>query len=364
MLISCNTCGRLYPTIGAPYCCKCGGYFEIREIPDFAAPEASQSGSGMWCYSHLFGMDSLSSAVSLGEGSTPLVPGEFNGHQVFYKMESLNPTGSYKDRGSAVLVSFLRSRGVTDAVEDSSGNAGASFAAYAARAGIKAHIYVPESTSGPKLNQICMYGADVVRVPGPRSEAARAVLEAVARGSVYASHAYMPFGLTGIATIVYELVESLKCAPGTVITPVGHGGLLSGLILGFESLLKAGILQKIPAFIGVQPENCAPIVRAFQSGSFDSAQIVPQPTISEGTAVTKPVHGKELLLKLRSYSGTFLSASEADIRKAYHMLAEQGIYCEPTSALALTPLLNDKIELAGPVVTILTGSGLKTTFVE
>lgn len=364
MFITCNTCARPYPHIGAPYRCECGGYFGISNFPFFVPPDEAGHDLRMWKYSHLFGVADLSPAVSLGEGQTPLVEAVFHGHSVFYKMENQNPTGSYKDRGSAVLVSFLRSRGVTEAVEDSSGNAGASFAAYAARAGIKAHVYVPETTSGPKLNQIRMYGADVVRVPGARSDASRAVLEAVGRGSVYASHAYLPFGLTGIATIAYEIVASLKHAPGTIIAPVGHGGLLSGVILGFEALKNAGIIHALPTFIGVQPENCAPIVQAFRSGSHESAVIVPQPTMAEGTAVTNPVHGKELLQKLRAYAGSFYSSTETNIRKAYHLAAEQGIYCEPTSALALTPLLNDKIELAEPVVSILTGSGLKTTLVE
>ena len=308
----------------------------------------------------MFGLTDNAPIVTLGEGDTPLISGTFNGHSVHYKMESLNPTGSYKDRGTAVLLSFLRSRGITEAVEDSSGNAGASFAAYAAKLEMKAHIYAPESTSGPKRTQIEMYGADLIRIPGPRAEAAKAVLDAVSRGAVYASHAYMPFGLTGIATIAYEIADSLGRSPKTVIAPVGHGGLLYGIILGFEALLKAGVISDLPYFVGVQPENCSPLVHAYRGGKDTADKLVISPTMAEGTSVSHPVRGDAILKKLIHGKGTLVTATEIEIGKTYQLLAKQGIYCEPTSALSLTPLLNDKIESNGPVVAVLTGSGFKT----
>lgn len=360
VMFRCSKCQQPYPMEGVPHRCQCGGVFDVDSFPTFDSTKVTDL-PRMWKYSQMFGLPAYSPIVTLGEGDTPLVEGRFNHHSVFFKMESLNPTGSYKDRGSAVLTSFLLSRGVAEAVEDSSGNAGASFAAYAARAGINAHIYVPESTSGQKADQISMYGADVVRIPGPRSEAARAVLEAVEQGSVYASHAYMPFGLTGIATISYEIVEALGISPGTIIAPVGHGGLLYGLMLGFEALRAAQVIETVPYFIAVQPENCAPLTWAYKSNTGDIPVITPLPTIAEGASVSTPVRGKVLLDMARAGAGTFFAAADAATREVYHLLAKQGIYVEPTSALSLTPLLNDKIELAQPAVTILTGTGLKTT---
>ncbi len=130
---------------------------------------------------------------------------------------------------------FYTSAEYKSAVEDSSGNAGASFAAYAARGGIKARVFIPESASGPKRRQIETYGAELIPVSGPRSAAAEAVEREAQAGEVYASHAYLPFGMAGIATIAYEIFEQLGRAPGTVIAPAGHASLVLGYSARFQS---------------------------------------------------------------------------------------------------------------------------------
>src|SRR5204863_8595652 len=139
--------------------------------------------AGIWRYRHAFPLPADVEAVTLGEGATPLVAAEVLGQPVHFKLEFAAPTGTFKDRGMSVMLSALRSAGVTEAVEDSSGNAGASFAGYAARAGLRAKVFVPEAASGPKLAQIEAYGAEVVRVPGARSQAAEAAQAAVRAGA-------------------------------------------------------------------------------------------------------------------------------------------------------------------------------------
>ncbi|MBI1855574.1 MAG: pyridoxal-phosphate dependent enzyme, partial [Chloroflexi bacterium] len=147
MKIACVNCGRPYPDLGAPYeCPNCGGLYDYVEPLTFNVVDSIRPGT--WRYASSFGLSA--DPVSLGEGNTPLISAKVFGREVYFKCEYANPSGSFKDRGMATLVSFLVSRGVTEAIEDSSGNAGASFAAYAARAGIKARVYVPESASGPK----------------------------------------------------------------------------------------------------------------------------------------------------------------------------------------------------------------------
>ena len=150
------------------------------------------------------------------------------GHPVGFKLEFLNPTGSYKDRGSAVLLSFLRSRRVTQAVEDSSGNAGASFAAYAAACGVQGRVYVPDYASGPKLAQIAAYGAEVYQVAGTRTQTTEAALKAVKHDVAYASHAFMPFGLAGYATLAYELYQQTGESAGHGHHPGRAGRLAAG----------------------------------------------------------------------------------------------------------------------------------------
>jgi threonine synthase len=357
--ILCTQCGSHYPKQGAPYRCTCGGLFELTSLPEFITPNDPSCRGGVWRYAETIQAGQQKSHISLGEGNTPLISVKFNNQEIHLKMESQNPTGSYKDRGMVTLVDFLLSRGVKEVVEDSSGNAGASLAAYTARAGILTTIYAPESTSGPKRVQIERYGAKLVLVPGPRSAASAAVMEAVKGGKVYASHAYMPFGYPGIATMAFEIVEQLGCAPGTVIAPVGHGGLLFGLMLGFESLVAAGVTTRIPQYIGVQPANCAPLVETYLEKLQVVIKIEPKPTIAEGASVTYPSRAANILKRIYSGQGRLVAASEELIRDTSIQLSKMGIYCEPTSALSLIPLLDDKIEIAGPIVGIMTGSGLK-----
>ncbi len=315
---------------------------------------------GYWRYRHAFGLPPAASFVSLGEGNTPLLWDDFSGRMLGLKLESLNPSGSYKDRGSAVLLSFLKSRGVTAAVEDSSGNAGASFAAYAARAQVTGRVYVPESASGPKRQQIEMYGAELMRIPGPRSEAARAVMAEVEQGVPYASHAYLPFGLAGIATIAYEIYEQMgRTVPGTIIAPVGHGGLLLGIVRGFQTLEAAGLIKSQPYYVGVQAAACDPVVRAFHHG-LEAMENAPElPTLAEGVRVKTPVRARALIEQIQRNKGEFLSIHETEIQEAFQSLGKHGFYVEPTSALVLAAFERLNLKLKQPVVAVLSGIGLK-----
>src|SRR3990172_4302245 len=141
----CSNCHRPYPDQGVPYRCQyCGGVFSLTSDLNFSLDEIDPELPGIWRYKHSFGLPANVPIIYLGEGDTPLVEGQGFGRKIAFKLEFLNPTGSFKDRATAPLISFLQSRGVTEAVEDSSGNAGASFAAYAARAGIHGRVFIPE----------------------------------------------------------------------------------------------------------------------------------------------------------------------------------------------------------------------------
>jgi threonine synthase len=360
--VVCTHCGVPYPDEGVPYrCLHCGGVYDYDTPPVFSPHDFRGGFPGLWRYWSTLALPSTAEVLWLGEGNTPLVPLPYAGDKVYLKLESLNPSGSYKDRGTAVLVSWLLARGVKEAVEDSSGNAGASFAAYAARAGLRAVVYVPESASGPKRLQIERYGATLVRVPGPRSAAAQAVLEAVQRGAVYASHAYLPFGLPGIATIAYEIWEQLgQRAPGTVIAPVGHGGLLLGIVRGFQSLEQSGVISRPPYFVGVQAAACAPVVSAFQNRKrVHELTVEERPTLAEGVRVRQPVRLEALLREIPPDCGTFVAIEESEIERAFITLAHQGVYVEPTSALVWAALERLYGKLPEPIVLVITGSGLK-----
>lgn len=350
----CVRCKAEYPEKGLPTSCPvCGGCFELTNLT-YCQPDDRKQ--GLWRYKDAFGLPEIEYPIYLGEGETPLVVSEFGGKKVFLKCEHLNPSGSFKDRGTAIMVSLLRARQITEVVEDSSGNAGASLALYCAPAGISSTIYIPASTSGPKLNQIKAIGVGVVAVEGPREAAHHDVEQVVNNGGkAYASHAYLPFHMAGYATILFEVFEQLGRMPGTVVAPIGHGSLLLGLVLAGESMQRTG-LGKRPKFVGVQPANCAPVVAAWRGEEFTGTQGV---SIAEGTQVSRPVRGKEIIMHLFRGEDQVLDLSEDLIIDAHKQLISHGFYVEPTSAMVLAGMESLGDSLPGPIVFVLTGSGLK-----
>jgi threonine synthase len=361
--ISCNNCGRVYPLDLTPYkCLKCGGVFDIPEPLPFDTSRIDRSQPGIWRYRHTFGLPDGAEAVSLGEGNTPLVWTEVFGRQVAFKCEYLNPTGSFKDRGSAVIAGVLKSRGIREAVEDSSGNAGASFAAYSVRAGIHARIFIPAFASGPKREQIKAYGADLIPIPGTRGDVTTAVLSEADKGAIYASHAYLPFNIPGYATVGYEIFEQLGgIAPSAVITPCGQGGLLLGVAKGFEAIRQSGIPIRLPKLYGVQARVCSPLWVMSTAGMAGMGFVTEGQTVAEGVKVRNPVRGDKLLKVVQASQGAFVAVDEGDILRGRDELARRGLYIEPTSALVWNALEQVLDKLADPVVVLLTGSGLKST---
>jgi threonine synthase len=358
--IRCTNCNRPYPQSGVPFRCDtCGGVFDFSAPPVFDEARITPQ-AGIWRYRHTFGLGDEAEAITLGEGNTPLVWREVFGREVAFKLEHLNPSGSFKDRGSVLLVSFLRSRGVEAAVEDSSGNAGASFAAYAARAGMQARIFVPDYASGPKRAQIEAYGAQVQIIQGPRSMTTEAVLKAAESGAVYASHAYMPHGLPGYATAAYEMYEQIGQAPGAVIAPAGQGNFLLAIGRGFQALKNAGLIERLPRLVGVQALACAPLWAVFKYGAAGLGWVTEGETLAEGVRIRRPVRGDALMHMILENEGAFVSVEEEHILSGRDELARLGFYVEPTSAIVWNALVQVMDEAPDPVVVVLTGSGYKS----
>lgn len=362
-MIQCTNCRQPYPDQETPYKCpNCGGIYDFAAPLPYDPELADPRQPGIWRYRHTFALPPEVDAVSLGEGSTPLVWGEAFSMPVAFKCEYQNPSGSFKDRGSAVIAGFLRGRGVTAAVEDSSGNAGASIAAYAARAGIQARIFVPDSASGPKKRQIEAYGAQVVRIMGPRSNASQAVLRALESDETlsYASHTFLPFNLPGYATLAYELYEQLGDAPGSLVLPVGQGGLLLGVVRGFQALLAAGLVRSVPKVVGVQARACAPLWALYSYGQAGMSWIAEAPTLAEGIRISQPLRGDAVLNALAAHQGLLVAVDEEEILPGREQLALRGLYVEPTSAVVWGALAQLSSKLPEPIVVVLTGSGLKS----
>ncbi len=363
-MFACTNCHLPYPESGAPYRCpRCSAPFGLSEGINIDPARVDLSQPGIWRYRYTFGLPESALAVSLGEGSTPLVWAEAFGKQVAFKCEHLNPSGSFKDRGSAVLTAHLLSRGVETLLEDSSGNAGASLAAYAARGGLKARIFVPDSASGPKRRQIQAYGAEIIRIMGARSNAGEAVLRALQKDAgstaAYASHAYLPFNLPGYATLAYELLDQIGKAPGTLVLPAGQGGLLLGAAYGFQALQKAGLIERIPRLVGVQARACAPLWALFAYGPAGLGWVGEAHTAAEGIRVRSPVRGDAVLEIIARSQGTMLAVDEDQILIGRNQLAVKGFYVEPTSAVIWSALEQLAGHTPEPIAAVLTGSGLK-----
>ena len=364
MSIVCTNCGRPYPEQGAPYKCpKCGGLFDISSW-DFDPAQVDKSQPGIWRYRHTFaGLPAAFPAVSMGEGSTPLLWAGIFGRQVAFKCEYLNPTGSFKDRGSTVIATFLKSRGITTALEDSSGNAGASLAAYAARAALRAKIYVPAAASGPKRQQIEFFGAELHPIEGSRADVTAAlesqVSQLLSTQAAYASHAHLPVNIPGYATAAYEIYEQMGGAPGSVIVPAGQGGQLIGLYRGFEALKRAGLAKSIPYIVGVQARACSPLWVLSTAGMSAYGFVTEGQTLAEGVRVKRPLRAGVMLRMVEAGHGEFIPVDETDILRGRDELAKRGLYVEPTSALVWSALEQALTRLPEPVVAVLTGSGYK-----
>lgn len=357
----CTDCNQPYPPEGFPYRCdNCGGVYDFINPISYDPIQLARPGrQPIERYRRSFPLPADADLLSLGEGDTPLLSHRIFSRDVFFKCEHLNPTGSFKDRGTAVLVSALIAAGIREAVEDSSGNAGASLAAYSARSGIQVRIYVPEDASGPKRSQIDAFGAQVVRIPGPRSATAEAVRREADGGIVYASHVYQPHGIAGIASIAFEIVEQLEGPPGTVITPVGQGTLLLGLHRGFQALQSAGRIDRIPALVGVQARVCAPLWAAFSGGDSVLPSASEGNTVAEGVRIIQPLRAEAILHAIGESGGKMIAVDEEKILKGRDALARIGLYVEPTSALVVAALEDVLDACLDPIVLVLTGSGFK-----
>ncbi len=362
----CPASGRTYP-LGTPLWAEpdTGAHLNLSTGTGIGRNDIDRDARGVWRYRAALPVDD-GPAITLGEGSTPLVPLPRAGAAISAKLEFLSPTGSFKDRGTTVLLTYLRQRGITSLVEDSSGNAGASVAAYAAAAGMTCRIFVPAAASPAKLVQIRATGAETVLVEGSRDHVTRTAMAQSEGGAFYASHNLQPLFLEGTKTIAYEIWEQLGFkTPDCIVTPVGGGSTLLGCRLGFAELESRGEIPRCPRLYGVQAEACAPLVKAWIAKAETVGPVSANPSAAEGIAIGAPVRGTEMLAALRDTGGGAVAVPEPAIVKSLADLAARGLFVEPTSAVAaagLDRLLADGI--IGPndrTVLILTGSGLKAS---
>ncbi len=359
----CRDCRKEFSGEERIWRCECGGLLDLDWKPSFPIQQIERRKPTLWRYREAIPIREDSNIVSFEEGFTPLLPIDFDGRTVWLKQDHLFPTGSYKDRGAAVLISKVKELRIGSVVEDSSGNAGCAVAAYCAKARIRCRIFVPADTSAGKLAQIQWYGAVLHRVPGSREDTARAVLKA-AEKEYYASHSWNPFFFHGTKTFAFEVCEQLGWkAPDAVVLPVGNGTLLLGVHIGFEELRRAGIVSEVPKIVGIQSANCSPLYDAFRKNLNEIPRIEKKGTLAEGIAIAEPVRGKEILEAVRKSRGELIAVEDHEIAGALRVLGERGFYVEPTAAAAIAGLGKylPQTDPSATIVSVLTGHGLKST---
>lgn len=358
----CTKCGKRTPTTTLQPACSCGGLFEL----DFTPPKWSESlvDKNEWSqfrYRRFMALEGDAwRDVTMGEGRTPIIRLD---DDVMLKMDYMMPTLSFKDRGAATLVAHMKSIGVKTCVQDSSGNAGNAVAAYAARAGIRCEIFVPEGTSPSKIRMIESHGAKVNVVPGTRDHCADVCRTKVREeGAYYANHVYNPFFYEGMKAYIYETFEELGRIPANIVIPVGNGTLFIGAVKALEHLEASGAIDKFPRIIALQSENCDPLFKAVEAHAGVPAHVDPKPTMAEGIAIGVPMRGKELLEMTYRHDIAFVRAPEEKILEARAKIAARGVYCEHTTAANYAAYLAF-CEKCGPTPdTLITmcGAGIKS----
>lgn len=356
--------GATYPIETPRWRSETGGPLMITDLPGIGRAEIDTGRRSLWRYAAALPV-AVADPVTLGEGCTPLVRRPWRGGHAHFKLEWFAPSGSFKDRGAAVMLSILRQQGIDAVLEDSSGNGGAAVATYAAAAGMRAKILVPASTSPAKTVQMRAVGAEVELIPGSRQDTADAAVRQ-ADSIFYASHNWQAHFLQGTKTLAYELWEDLGFrAPDNVIIPCGAGSNILGCDIGFSELLRREEIARLPRLYAVQPAHCAPLHAGFEAGAEDFVPVTPRPTLAEGASIAQPVRGREVLAALRRSGGGTVAVSEEAIEAALMELARSGLYVEPTCAMAAAALTDltarGAIRPGETTVVVLTGTGIKAT---
>lgn len=370
----CLTCGPVASRDPhSPFCPGCGE-------PLFVAPTAppggrrfrEEKGLALEKFAEFLPLDRVDPSLSLGEGSTPFVRLERIGRSLgldglYAKNEAQNPTGSFKDRGTAVAVQKAVSQGATRIGTVSTGNMAASTAAYGARAGLETFVLLKEGTSAQSLQAAGIHGPRLVAVEGDYGGVFKASLSIGRRLGIAFMNSIDPYRLEGYKLTAFEIYLALgRRAPRTVFVPLSSGGHLLGIMRGFADLEREGLIPTYPQIVGVQAQECAPLARAFDKGLSSYEPLAAGHTIAHAIANPTPPAGNAVLRLIRERDGLIVAVSDGEMLEAQRELASaEGLFCQPESATTLAAA--QKLVAAGRIksgegaaVCLLTGSGLKT----
>ena len=366
--IYCDECNSVYDITEPIVLCPCGkGLAEVRfdSIPKLSWDVFSGRNPGVWKYLELIPVPPEADLVSIGEGGTPLVELK-NGptRNSHVKLEGSNPTGSFKDRGMTAAITMAKYLGVKTVICASTGNTSSSMAAYAARAGLKAVIVLPEGkVAKGKVSQAILHGATIINVRGNFDLALSVVREIGRKGIAYVMNSVNPWRLEGQKTVGFEIVEEIG-VPDWIVLPVGNAGNISALWKGLKELAEAGLIDKLPRIAGIQALGASPLAQAFKNNRKTPEFIDNPETIASAIRIGKPVSWKRAMKAVEESGGVFESVTDREILEAQKNLArKEGLGVEPASAAAYAGAMKlvetSIIDKDDKIAIIATGHALK-----
>jgi len=369
--LECLLCKKKHPwDIFNPFCPDCG---EPMVFCSASRKRAFALNKKLYLEKYLdfIPLDGIEAKLSLGEGNTPLVPlprlvQKYGLPLVLAKNETMNPTGSFKDRGTSVAVQKACSMGISRIGTVSTGNMAASTAAYGARAGLKTFIFLKEDATPEKMLSTGIHGAFLFRVSGDYGKLFKLSYDVGRKHDIYFINSIDPLRIEGYKITGFEIFLELGCrAPRYLFVPVSSGGHIVGLIRSFLDLKKEGLINNLPVIVGVQAKGCSPLARAYAQGKAKYHRLRRAETIAHAISNPSPPAGNLVLKLIREYGGLLMAVTDREILAAQRDLAEfEGIFADPASATTLAGLIKlSKDRAFGPkdeAVLVITGSGLKS----
>ncbi|HIH98495.1 MAG TPA: threonine synthase [Thermoplasmata archaeon] len=364
--LKCSQCSSFFKPFEVLYNCpKCGGVLET--IYDYKEIEGNFKGEDLWRYSEFLPTTNRSNLLV---GSTPLYKSkslkkELGIEEIWIKDDTKNPTGSLKDRASAVVAVLAKELGYRTVACASTGNAASSLAGISAAEGLESYIFAPRSMSLPKLVQLQVFNARILKINASYDECFELCNKITERYGWYNRNtAYNPYTLDGKKTVTFEIAEQLDWkVPDLVVVPVGDGCIISSVWKGFRELKEVGIIDELPRLIGVQAEGCKPLKDAFDRNK-EKPEVTTPKTLAESIAVGEARNGLMALRDVRESKGKFVSVSDNEMLDAVKLLASStGIFGELAGVASIAAIkkevIDGNLDREDRIVALITGSGLK-----
>ncbi|MFC1754465.1 threonine synthase [Thermoproteota archaeon] len=361
----CVCCGKEYPSEKVIFeCSHCRGpldvvydYNKIKRLLSKNVDGFKLAQPSHWKYWPFYPVKDATKVVTFDEGGTPLL--ESKKHKgLMFKYEATNPTGSFKDRGSTLEITKAVEHRVKEVVCASTGNMGASVAAYSSRAGLKCTIYLPTFAPKQKANQIRSYGSRIVDVRGTYEDAVAKTVHLRQVKHTYLTGDYV-FRGEGEKSVGFEILDQLQfVSPKYIVLPIGNATLMAGVYKSLVEMKETGLIERLPKLVGVQAKGCNPVVDAFNRKQ--GLPFIKNPkTIATAIACGRPVDAVKALRGLKDTRGLAIDVTENEIIRARKELGKEGLFVEPSGAVSYAGW--KKLGLKGESVCVLTGHGLKDT---